>query len=88
MMTKDQEEVQPRSGEPGFRLDEDELREFSRGHLATYETPKRILRKDNLERPPPTVRLTTRQSRLSRRNSSLVGRNSATQFLLLTLFTL
>ena len=85
-MTKDQEEVQPRSGEPGFRLDEDELREFSRGHLATYETPKRILRKDNLE--APTVRLTTRQCRLSPRNNSLVGRNSATQFLLLTLFAL
>ena len=52
MITKDQEEVQPRSGEPGFRLDEDELREFSRGQLAAYKTPKRILRKDNLERGP------------------------------------
>ena len=37
---------------PGFRLDEDELREFSRGQLAAYKTPKRILRKDNLERTP------------------------------------
>ena len=37
---------------PGFRLDEDELREFSRGQLAAYKTPKRILRKDNLERGP------------------------------------
>ncbi len=34
----------------GVSLDEAELREFSRQHLAAYKIPKRILFKDNLER--------------------------------------
>ncbi len=36
----------------GFELDELELREFSRQHLAAYKIPKRILTKPNLERAP------------------------------------
>jgi len=37
---------------PGSHLDELELREFSRQHLAAYKIPKRILQKENLERAP------------------------------------
>lgn len=37
---------------PGFDLDENEMREFSRSHLAAYKIPKRILSKTDLERAP------------------------------------
>lgn len=37
---------------PGFALEEIELRDFARRHLAGYKTPKRILAKENLERAP------------------------------------
>ena len=37
---------------PGFRLAENELREFSRRHLAAYKIPKRIFSKNDLERAP------------------------------------
>ncbi len=41
--------VQPADG---YELDELELREFSRQHLAAYKIPKRILLRDDLERAP------------------------------------
>ncbi len=41
--------VQPHQG---LSLDENELREFCRNHLAAYKVPKRILSKDSLERAP------------------------------------
>lgn len=37
---------------PGYLLDEQLLREFSREHLAAYKIPKRVLGKDDLERAP------------------------------------
>lgn len=37
---------------PGFELEETELRDFSRKHLAGYKIPKRILVKEDLERAP------------------------------------
>ena len=37
---------------PGHELDELELREFTRKHLAAYKVPKRILKRDSLERAP------------------------------------
>lgn len=36
----------------GHQINEQELREFARQHLAAYKIPKRILSKDNLERAP------------------------------------
>ncbi|MEJ6593548.1 MAG: acyl-CoA synthetase, partial [SAR86 cluster bacterium] len=37
---------------PGFELEEVELKDFSRAHLAAYKIPKRILVLDSLERAP------------------------------------
>lgn len=37
---------------PGYELEEIELRDFTRKHLAGYKIPKRILAKDDLERAP------------------------------------
>jgi 3-oxocholest-4-en-26-oate---CoA ligase len=37
---------------PGFELDEIELHEFCRKHLASYKIPKHIFHKDSLERAP------------------------------------
>lgn len=37
---------------PGFELEEIELKDFSRGHLAAYKIPKRILARDTLDRAP------------------------------------
>lgn len=37
---------------PGFTLEENELRDFAKRHLAAYKAPKRILAKDDLERAP------------------------------------
>ncbi|MEO2176634.1 MAG: AMP-binding protein [bacterium] len=37
---------------PGFQLEEIELRDFSRSHLAAYKIPKRILVMDSLKRAP------------------------------------
>ena len=36
----------------GYELEENELRDFSRQHLAGYKIPKRILAKEDLERAP------------------------------------
>ncbi|MEM7279885.1 MAG: acyl-CoA synthetase, partial [Pseudomonadota bacterium] len=41
--------VQPH---PNTTIDELEIREFSRQHLAAYKIPKRVLVKDDLERAP------------------------------------
>jgi len=37
---------------PGHELEELELRDFSREHLAAYKIPKRILIRDSLDRAP------------------------------------
>ncbi len=37
---------------PGYQLEELELKDFSRQHLAAYKIPKRILVRDSLERAP------------------------------------
>ncbi|MCB1692367.1 MAG: AMP-binding protein, partial [Pseudomonadales bacterium] len=37
---------------PGYTLEENELRDFVKRHLAVYKAPKHILAKDNLERAP------------------------------------
>lgn len=37
---------------PGYELEENELRDFAKRHLAAYKAPKRILAMDDLERAP------------------------------------